>query len=334
LRASIARLLPRPHRRAVLALQIVFAAAVVWFAGRTIRDKWTAIEQAQLTIAPHWPWIILSTVIVLAMYLVLVEVWVIQLRAWGQRLPFIAAARIWFIANLGKYIPGKVVGLGTMFVLAERRGISPIAAVGSSVLATLIGVVAGLAVVMMTGANVVDVVLESNGTPVPRWVIGAVVAVSVVALLVAPLVVPRLAGIVARLSDTKTVLPSLPATTVWLVAAASALAWTVYGVAFQLFALGMLGHAAGGPSAYVAVYTASYLAGLLSLIPGGLVVREAALVLGLAALNLATTPEAALLALTSRLWLTVLELLPGFFFLLTRPEGRAFGEGTAASSRR
>ena len=324
--------MPRPHRRAVLALQIVFAGAVAWFAGRTIRDKWTAIEQSQLTIAPHWPWLILSTAIMLATYLLLVEVWVIQLRAWGQRLPFIAAARIWFIANLGKYIPGKVVGLGTMFVLAERRGISPIAAVGSSVLATLIGIVAGLMVVMVTGAQVVDVVLEGNGTPVPRWIVGAVVAVSIAGLVLAPVVVPRMAGIVARLSGTKAILPSLPASTVWLVAGSSALAWTVYGVAFQLFALGMLGHAAGGPSAYVAVYTASYLAGLLSLIPGGLVVREAALVLGLAALNLATAPEAALLALTSRVWLTVLELLPGFFFLLTRAEGRAFGQGTPASS--
>ena len=37
--------------------------------------------------------------------------------------------------------------LGTMYVLAERRGISPVAAVGSSILATLIGLVAGLAVV-------------------------------------------------------------------------------------------------------------------------------------------------------------------------------------------
>jgi uncharacterized membrane protein YbhN (UPF0104 family) len=94
----------------------------------------------------------------------------------------------------------------------------------------------------------------------------------------------------------------------------------------------MLGRGAGGPSGYIAVYTAAYLAGFLSLIPGGFVVREAALVLGLTALNLVTAPEAALLALTSRIWITILELLPGALFLLTRAEGRALGQGTPASS--
>jgi hypothetical protein len=254
------------------------------------------------------------------------------LRAWGPRVPYLTAARIWFISNLGKYVPGKVVGLGTMYVLAERRGISPMAAVGSSVLATLIGLIAGLAVVMATGARVIDVVLEANGMSVPGWVVVAVTAAALAALLLIPIVVPRFAGLIAMLTGGKTILPSFPSSTVWLVAASSALAWIVYGVAFQLFTVGMLGRAAGGPSSYVAVYTASYLTGLLSLIPGGLVVRDAALVLGLVALNLATAPEAALLALTSRIWLTILELLPGALFLLTRADGGAARQATPASS--
>ena len=305
---------------------------MAWFAGVTIHRQWSAIEQAQLAITPRWSWLILATVMVLATYALLVEVWVIQLRAWGSRLPYLAAARIWSIANLGKYVPGKVVGLGTMAVLAERRGISPVAAVGSSILATLIGLVAGLAVVMATGARVIDVVLEANDMSVPGWVIGALTTASLAALLLIPIVVPRLAGLIARLSGRAAILPSLPAATVWLVAGSSALAWTVYGVAFQLFTVGMLGHAAGGPSSYIAVYTASYLTGLLSLIPGGLVVRDAALVLLLVALNLATAPEAALLALTSRIWLTILELLPGALFLLTRADGGAARQATPASS--
>lgn len=306
--------------------------AVAWFAGRTIQRQWAAIEHAQLAIHPRWPWIILSAVIVLATYLLLVEVWVIHLRDWGQRVSFIPAARIWFISNLGRYVPGKVVGLGTLAVMAERRGVSAVAAVGSSILVMLIGIVAGLAVVTATGARVVQAVLEGNGLFVPRWAVGGVVAMALGALLVAPIVLPRLAGLVARMSGRDTVLPSLPASSVWLVAAGSGLSWILYGIAFQIFAVGMLGRGAGGPSGYIAVYTASYLAGLLSLIPGGFVVREAALVLGLTALHLVTAPEAALLALTSRIWLTILEILPGALFLLTRTEGRALGQGTPASS--
>jgi uncharacterized membrane protein YbhN (UPF0104 family) len=326
--------LPRRHRKALIGVQIAFALAVAWFAGRTIRRQWTAIEDAQLTLDPRWSWIALATFIVLATYLVLVQVWVIQLRAWGPRLAFVPAARIWFISNLGKYIPGKVVGLGTMAVLAERRGISPVAAVGSSILATLIGIAAGVAVVMVTGVRVVELVLGGNGMSVPRWALGAVVGIALLSLALAPVVLPAFAGLVARLSGRDTVLPSLPAASVWLVAGSSALAWTLYGLAFQLFAMGMLGRNAGGSSGYIAVYTASYLAGLLSLIPGGFVVREAALVLGLTALNLSTAPEAALLALTSRIWLTILEILPGTVFLLMPSDAGTIGQGTPASPSR
>ncbi len=326
--------LPRHHRKALIALQVAFALAVAWFAGRSIHRQWTAIEGAQLDVTLRWPWIILATAIVLATYLVLVEVWVIQLRAWGQRLGFLPAARIWFVSNLGKYIPGKVAGLGAMALLAERRGISPVAAVGSSILATLIGVAGGVAVVAVTGVRVIDVMFNVDGRSVPRWILAVVVLFAIGSLLLAPVLLPRGARLIARVSGRAPILPSLPAATVWLVAASSAFAWTMYGVAFHLFAIGVLDRGAGGTSGYIAVYTASYLAGLISLIPGGFVVREAALVVGLTALNLSTAPEAALLALTSRIWLTILEILPGAVFLLVPSDGRTIEPPTPASSPR
>jgi hypothetical protein len=46
-----------------------------------------------------------------------------------------------------------------------------------------------------------------------------------------------------------------------------------------------------------------------------LVFREGALIAGMVALGLATTPEATVVAVTSRLWLTVLEVVPGLLFL-------------------
>ena len=45
-----------------------------------------------------------------------------------------------------------------------------------------------------------------------------------------------------------------------------------------------------------------------------------------------SAPEAALVALTSRVWITILEILPGALFLLTRTEGHAVGQGTPAGS--
>jgi len=50
-------------------------------------------------------------------------------------------------------------------------------------------------------------------------------------------------------------------------------------------------------------------------VPGGLGVRELAMVAVLTGLGLTGSVEAWLLALASRLWLTALELVPGLLFL-------------------
>jgi uncharacterized membrane protein YbhN (UPF0104 family) len=79
--------------------------------------------------------------------------------------------------------------------------------------------------------------------------------------------------------------------------------------------IGLLGGAAGGYAEYLAAYTISYLVGYLALFaPAGLGVREGAMVTVLAYAGLATRPQAALVALASRVWLTLLEVVPGFLF--------------------
>lgn len=311
----------RHRRTALIGVQALFAVSVAWFAGRAIHRQWTAIEAADLAVAPKWPWVILSAMIVLATYLLLIRVWTFHLRDWGHHLAFVPAARMWFISNLGRYIPGKVWGLGALAVMSERRGLPAVAAIGSSILVMLVGMVAGLGVVFFTGAGVADAVLRENGVVPPRGAVPIIVGLGIAGLVIAPMMLPALAGIAGRLTGKAPVLPTLPATSVWIVAAASGLSWLLYGIAFQFFTIGVLGTSAGGPGAYIAVYTASYLAGLLSLIPGGLVVREAALVIGLLSLDLATAPEAALLAVTSRIWMTILEILPGVLFLASGTRG-------------
>jgi glycosyltransferase 2 family protein len=72
----------------------------------------------------------------------------------------------------------------------------------------------------------------------------------------------------------------------------------------------------GSLTSYIAVYALSYLVGyLVLLMPAGLGVREASMVTLLTIARLADPGQAALLAVTSRLWLTVLEIVPGALFL-------------------
>jgi hypothetical protein len=93
----------------------------------------------------------------------------------------------------------------------------------------------------------------------------------------------------------------------------------LYGVAFWLFARGITPRATGNASSYIAVYTGSYLAGYLALFaPGGVGVREAVLVIAMPKFDLASAPDAAVIAITSRLWLTILEILPGLLLFRSR----------------
>jgi uncharacterized membrane protein YbhN (UPF0104 family) len=67
---------------------------------------------------------------------------------------------------------------------------------------------------------------------------------------------------------------------------------------------------------YVAVYASSYVIGYLALaLPGGIGVREGAQTKMLTILGVATLGQAATIAVTSRLWLTVLEIVPALVFL-------------------
>jgi len=224
---------------------------------------------------------------------------------------------MWFMLAFGRYVPGKVWGLVTLGVMAHRRGIPPETALGSNILVTLIGLVAGLAVIVATGPTVIAEMLK---IALAGWVVPLALVVAVSGLLLVPAILPALARVAGRVTGRNAVLPHLPMSSVWIVALGNAAAWVLYGVAFQFFARGMLG-TAGGAGGYIAVYTSAYLLGFVSFLPAGALVREAGLIVGLPALGLATPTEAALLAVASRVWITILEVVPGLIFFLIRTEG-------------
>ena len=112
----------------------------------------------------------------------------------------------------------------------------------------------------------------------------------------------------------------LSARTLWASAAMNAASWLGYGVAFALFARGVTPRISGDPALFIAVFTASYLVGFLVLFsPGGLGFREAALTLFLVGVGAAGQGDAVILGVTSRVWLTVLEVVPGLVSLLSLP---------------
>jgi hypothetical protein len=303
---------PARMRHAVLALQLVVGAVVVLFAARALMGYWRDFQRQPLQVEPAWRWILASGVVFLATYAVLIESWRRALAAWDSTLPFVDSARIWTVSSLGRYVPGKLWQVGAMGVMAQRRGVSPIAATGSAVLNTLVNLVVGLVIVLATGGVLAERVVPGAA----RWSM-ALLAAGVVVVVALPLVMPRLVALAERLTGRALGGGTLPARAVVVTVAGNAVAWALYGVAFQFLARGVLGHAPGSVTAWIAVYALSYLFGYIMLFaPAGVGFRELAMVAVMPAAGLATAGEAAVLAAASRIWLTVLEVVPGLLFLL------------------
>lgn len=284
----------------------LLAVAAVLLAGRAIVAQWGAFRTSGASLQPRWALIGASSLVVLVTYALLIETWRRTVRAWDSELPFGRAARIWSISNLGRYLPGKVWQIGAMGVMAQQDGVSAIAATGSALVVNLVNLLAGIGVVLVTGADFFEA---------PRA--AAVLAIVLVAgILVAPRVVQPLGRLAGRLTGRSLDVPFLPARAIWIASVGCVVAWLLYGVAFQLFVAGVLGQAPGRTTSYVAAFTGSYLLGYIALFaPGGIGVREGSLVVALGRLGLAQAGAAGVISVASRLWLTVLEVLPGLGFL-------------------
>jgi len=290
--------------------QWIFAAVVLFFAARSLATQWAKLETRLPHIHFQWEWIVAATALVLITYALLIEGWRRVLVAWDSHLPFSDAARIWFLSNLGKYVPGNIWSLTAMGVMAKRRGLSPIAAAGSSVIMQTVSLATGTAIVMVTGAKLL-------GQPL---LVGASVLLLVVVLLAAPRFLPPLASWIGGLIGRDIAPPFVPARSIWTAAGAGTLSWLFYGVAFQLFVRGLLGSAPGELSSYIAVYTAAYILGFISPIaPAGLGVREFTLAAFMTQLGLANEADAALVAIAARLWLTIIELVPSGLYIAAGP---------------
>jgi hypothetical protein len=159
----------------------------------------------------------------------------------------------------------------------------------------------GAVVASVTGAAALERAYDGAGLVLGLLVAGAIIGV---ALLLWP---PILRQILRRVASGEPAAGELTFRGILFGVAANTLAWLGYGLAFYLFARGLLPASGLTPRLAIAVFTASYLAGFLALFaPGGIGVREGLFILmlqGPLGISAATA-----LALASRVWLTIAEL--------------------------
>ncbi len=304
---------PRRQRRRALtrraltwAVRLVLTVAVTWFILQRVgldRDELVRAGRDVLGVARPGA-LTLASALLLAMYLWSGAVWGrIAGELGGRTLAAWDAVRIFMVANLGRYVPGKVWQIAGLAALARSRGVSATAATGAAVVAQGLSLASAslLASVALLGAA------EAAGA----WAVASALSVvTIVGVALTPPVFRRLTGAafaVARMEPPRR--PTPRRALAWL--GWTFLNWVGYAAAFALLAAayGAPVPPATAASAFAAAYVLGYLAFFA---PAGAGVREGLLVAFLAPW---TGPaQATALAVAARLWTTAVEVAPAAVF--------------------
>ncbi len=293
-------------RRFWLAAQVLLAALVLFFVGRSMAGNWAEIRGSARLIAVDPAGLLAATGIILATYALLISAWRAVLLGWGEHLAYPSAARIWCLSNLARYVPGRIWQIAGMAAMAQRAGVSPWAAAGSAVIVQLLAIV--------TGALVTGLLVVESGHPVLLAAGATVAALGVGVLATAP-ATALVTRLIARATGRDVTLKPVAVGPLALSAAVTTLAWLAYGVALYFLVQGLLGTPRLPVGTAIGAFTASYLVGLLAAFaPGGLGPREGTIYF---LLQGPLGPGAAtVVTIGSRLLMTATELLAG---LLTLP---------------
>ncbi len=259
-------------------MKLSVISVVTVFIVLTVQRSWHDIQQYPWQVS--WPWLTFAAVLYLAGLAPCGLFWHSILRTLGQRPRLGETLRAYFIGHLGKYVPGKAL------VVVLRAGLIRSQRVDTGVAA--VSVFYETLTMMAVGAFLAAAILAIGFRQ--QWGFAAISAgLSLAALL--PTLPPvfrrlsRLTGVIRRSPDVAERMESLGfATLTWGWASMTG-GWILMGLSYwaTLRGMGIHSTASGTLTAWnllpllTAAVSLAMVAGFLSLIPGGALVRETVL---------------------------------------------------------
>ncbi|MGL3198127.1 MULTISPECIES: lysylphosphatidylglycerol synthase domain-containing protein [Curtobacterium] len=321
---SVDAVVPKRGRRALVLTVVKWVAAVVAvaFLARSIAGQWPDIVEDFASLDA--PTVVIGVVATLVALVANMLSWRAMMAASGFRLRLGPASSIFFVGQLGKYIPGGVWSIAAQAELGRAHGLQRT----SSAVAAL----ASMLVSMVTAA-LVGIVAVLLGTPdglATFWWLIPFVLLGLVSLT--PPVLGRLIRVAFRLlrrpaQDTTLTWPGTVMSLVWSLAM-----WVAYGVQATVV---LRAFGADSPVLFpvaVGAYAVAWLVGFLVVIaPAGIGPREGVLVLLLGAVASGAGPLA--LAVISRAFMTLGDVvLAGYGAVLAARHRRSTARAAAARS--
>ncbi len=277
-------------------LQILGGLVGVGFLASNLADAWRELSTHPVPVV--WSRIVLATVLLVLVYTGLAGMWRLMARELGAHVSFGAAVQFWSIANLGRYVPGKVWQVTGAALAAPVFGVRPGVAAVISVLSFGLMIATGA----LVGAALLPELLPGRALPF----LAGIAALGVVLPILWPdLLQTTLRALPGFLRVKDATVPTRAGLA--RIAACFVAVWLAHGFAFWIFCTAFVPLSWSAIPASTGSFCLSYVAGLAALIaPGGIGVREE--VLGHTLARVVPNGPVHVLAVSARLWTMAAEV--------------------------
>lgn len=312
---------PRRIRVVLRVAAAVLSVVMIAVLTQSLRRDGPAALNAWRAAHVRWAWVTFSVACALTGHAIYVAGWRRLLRDSGTHAPFWTLARLFLVSNLGRYLPaGKAWQMAIVAMMAAEQQLPSATLATSSLFQGIVGVGVGAVVVFAAGGTAI-------GLP-PAWL--ALPVAGVIGLLVAPGLIRSIPRLKLAVTQHAPGIDSINAATMWALIWTSAASWVLWGIALFGLASALVPAPGASITAYIAAWTASFLAGLIALVsPAGLGAREAVMQ-GVLARTGMRPADVLVLVVVARAWVTVLDVVPAAIILLVRRHSRG---GTDAPSQ-
>ena len=129
-------------------LQLLVVVVIAFFLGRNLYTNWNQLISYPWDL--NYAFLGCSLLLMITCGLLVATGWNLILRVMGKHVPHPQTLRIFFLSELGKYIPGKIWTVMGRMVLAEKEGVPKIVTAASIGTQLIIQVISGLSIVLLT----------------------------------------------------------------------------------------------------------------------------------------------------------------------------------------
>ncbi len=299
-----------------ILIKVLLTVVIIYFLFRQVAHHWQDIKDYDWNL--NWGYLVASVFVGLFAFVIMASNWQRIIAGFGFNISLAKCFRIFYLSDMGRYIPGKIWPLMGILYLTKKEGVPPEQATASFVLVQMFAIPASMLVFVLAVQFEPMIVVEQVamlGSYSTYMITGAMLLVCLI-LVILPQRVLALGNWLLRKFSRPEVKFVLDKKVALRIFAGYFVGWLCYGGAYYLFLRSVTSRADFTLIAAAGIFNAAYQIGYLMLFaPGGFGPRELAMEFMLTPF---LGPIAAAVAILARLWAVVIEVTAAIIALVIK----------------